>query len=86
MSRTYLVEYKPSNDINPFFKVMEHRTRPILAEVHHRNRYRRTLSALLNSKKVDGHLDKTHKSLNTLHKYEINLQNKVSLAAPTKAH
>ena len=41
---------------------------------------------MLASRKVKGHLDKSHSSLNKLHKYEIMLQNKVSLAAPTKAH
>ena len=82
-----MVEYKPSEcEMYPYFPVMVHKTRPILEEVHYRNRYRRPLSALLNSKPVNEKYDKSNKSLNILHKYEVNLKTKVSLAAPTKAH
>ena len=86
MSRTYQLEYVPSEDDNRYFKITEHKTRPYLHEVTERDQYRRTLAELLASRKVKGHLDKSHSSLNKLHKYEIMLQNKVSLAAPTKAH
>ena len=87
MTRTYQMEYKPSDDpINPFVQVVEHKLRPRLEEVHLRNRYRRTLSALLNSKPIPETQDKTHAVLNTLHRYENGLQGKVSLAAPTKEH
>jgi len=87
MTRMYQFEYKPSDClINPFAQVVVHKTRPRLEEVHLRNRYRRTLSALLRSKPVPGFQDKTHSSLNTLHRYENGLQGKVSSAAPSKDH
>ena len=87
LTRTYQMEYKPSDDqINPFVQIVEHKTRPRLEEIHLRNRYKRSLSALLRSKAVPGTLDKTHAVLNTLHKYENGLKGKVSLAAPTKEH
>lgn len=87
MSRTYQMEYKPSDDpINPFVHVVEHKLRPRLEEVHLRNRYRRTLSALLRSKPIADTHDKNHSVLNTLHRYENGLQGKVSQAAPTKEH
>ena len=87
MSRTYQMEYKPSDDpINPFVQIVEHKLRPRLEEVHLRNRYRRTLSALLASKPLPDTQVKTHGVLNTLHRYENGLQGKVSLAAPTKDH
>ena len=74
MTRTYQLEYKPTADpINPYIQVVEHKTRPRLEEVHLRNRYRRTLSALLRSKPVPGTFDKTHAAFNTLHKYENGL-------------
>ena len=75
MTRTYQVEYKPSEDkFNPFVKIIEHKLRPCLQELDHRDRYRRSLSALLNSKPVPGHLDKRHSSLRTLYKYEEQLK------------
>ena len=74
MSRTYQVEYKPSDDpINPFVQIVEHKLRPRLEEGHLRNRYRRTLSALLASKPLPDTQVKTHGVLNTLHKYENGL-------------
>ena len=87
MTRMYQMEYKPSDDpINPYVQVTEHKIRPRLEEVHLRNRYRRTLSALLRSKAVPGVLDKTHAALNTLHQYETGLKGKVAPSAPTKEH
>lgn len=87
MTRTYQMEYKPTEDpINPFVNIIEHKLKPRLEEVHLRNRYRRTLSALLRSKPLKGYQDKTHAVLNTLHKYENGLQGKISQAAPTKEH
>jgi len=87
MSRAYEVEYKPSAcEINPYIRVIEHKLRPRLEEVNKRNMYRRSLSALLNSKAKDPLTDKSHSTLNTLHKFEHNLQTKVSQAAPTKDH
>lgn len=67
MSRTYHMEYEPSAcPINPYVKVIEHKTRPRLEEVFKRDKYRRPLSALLNSKAHDPILDKNHSALNTL--------------------
>jgi len=87
MTRTYEVRYEPSACvINPFFKVVEHKTRPVLKEVEKRNMYRRSLSEVLNSKAADPVLDRNHSSLNTLHNFEPSLKSKVSLAAPSKEH
>ena len=69
---------------DPYAKVIQHRLKPRLAEIHLRNRYRRSLSEVLNSKATDPTIDKNHSSLNTLHTFEEHLKVKVSLAAPTK--
>jgi len=84
LTQTYNVKYEPSLDLNPYIKIVEHKLKPRLEEIHLRNRYRRSLSALLNSKATDPMLDKNHSSLNTLHTFEHRLQGKVSAAAPTK--
>jgi hypothetical protein len=87
LTQTYNVKYEPSLDlINPYIKIVEHKLKPRLEEIHMRNRYRRSLSALLNSKATDPILDRNHSSLNTLHTFEHRLQGKVSRAAPTKEH
>ncbi len=87
MSRTYHMEYEPSADqINPYVKVVEHKVRPRLEEVFKRDKYRRPLSALLNSRKTDPYLDKNHSTLNNLHSFEHTMQGKISQAAPTKEH
>ena len=87
MSREYQMKYEPSGDaINPNFKIIEHKTRAPLHEIHRRNQYRRSLSALLNSRAPDPLLDKSHAVMNTLHHHEPHLQGKVSAAAPTKDH
>ena len=87
MSREYEMKYKPSlSKTNESFKIIEHKTRPLLHEVHFRNRYRRSLSALLNSRAPHPLMDKCHSTMNTLHQHEPNLQGKVSAAAPTKEH
>ncbi len=67
MSKTYHMEYEPSAcQINPYVKVVEHKTRPRLEEVFKRNMYKRPLSALLNSKPTNKVIDKNHSALNTL--------------------
>ncbi len=87
MSKTYHMEYEPSAcQINPFVKVVEHKTRPRLEEVFKRNMYKRSLSALLNSKPTNKVIDKNHSALNTLQNFEHNMQGKISQAAPTKQH
>ena len=87
MSETYQVKFEPSAcQINPYLKVITHKTRPRLEEVNLRNRYRRSLSQLLNSKAVDPVMDKNHSSLGTLHRFENRLQGQVSKAAPSKEH
>ena len=75
MSTTYHVEYKPSACIiNPYFKLVQHRTRPCLATVLLRDKYpRRSLSAVLNEKAVNPLTNKAQSSLNTLHQFETNL-------------
>ena len=87
LSREYQMRYEPSAcEINPSFKIIEHKARPFLHEVTRRYRYRRSLSALLNSKPIDPLLDKNHSAMNTLNNFESDLQQKVSAAAPTKEH
>ena len=87
LTRTYQARYEPSGcEINPYFLITEHKLRPRLEEIHKRNMYRRSLSQVLNSKANDPVMDKTHATLNTLHKFEKNMKGKVSVAAPTKDH
>ena len=87
MSQTYQLEYKPSGcKINPYALVIEHKLRPRLEEVHLRNRYRRSLSQLLNSKRTDDTFDKNRSFKDKLHKFESRLQGKISKAAPIKDH
>lgn len=87
MTREYYMKYEPAAcPINPSFKVVQHKTRAYLHEVNDRNRYRRSLSALLNSRPVDPLLDRSHNVLNNLHNYEQHLSTKVSAAAPSKDH
>ena len=87
MTRMYQVRFQPSDDpINPYVRVIEHKTRPRLTELALRDRYRRPLSALLSSKPVNPLKNRTGKSLNTLHAFETGLRGKVSAAAPSKDH
>ena len=87
LMRTYELEYKPSGTpLHPFIKCVEHKDRARLEEIHIRNKYRRSLSALLAAKPVKSQNVKGHQALNTLHKFETNLRGKVSQAAPSKEH
>ena len=71
LSREYQMRYEPSaNDDNPTFKVVEHKTRPLIHDVTKSYPYRRSLSALLNSKKGDPIFDKNYSELHT---YEASL-------------
>ena len=77
--------FEPSDDLmNPYLQIITHKTRPVLSEVLNPNIKRSSLSALLNSKKVDPLVEKESKFFNNLHKFERTHVQSVSTKAPTK--
>ena len=71
MSETKWCRFEPSDDLlNPYLQIVTHKNRPVLAEVLNPNRIRRSLSALLNSKKVDPLIDDDPSFINTLENFE----------------
>ena len=85
LTETKWCRFEPSEDLmNPYLQIITHKKRPVLAEVINPNRMRRSLSALLNSKKADPLIDDDPSMLNNLHTFEETHQGKVSTKAPNK--
>ena len=71
MSETKWVDFTPAEDPrNPHLIIHTHKTRPVLSEVLDPNKIRRSLSALLNSRRPDPLIDDDPKFLNNLHSFE----------------
>ena len=71
LTETKWCRFEPSEDLmNPYLQIITHKKRPVLAEVLNPNRMRRSLSALLNSKKADPLIDDDPSMLNNLHTFE----------------
>ena len=86
MSDTKWCRFEPSDDLlNPYLWIITHKTRPILSELLDPNVKRRSLSALLNSKKVDPLIDSDPSFMNNLHNFEKTHTQMVSNRAPNKS-
>ena len=71
MSETKWCVFTPTEDPrNPHLIIHTHKTRPVLSEILNPNRIRRSLSALLNSRRPDPLIDDDPKFLNNLHSFE----------------
>ena len=85
LSETKWCRFEPSEDLlNPYLQIVTHKRRPVLAELLDPRKKRRSLSALLNSKKTDPLIDDDPAFLNNLHAFESTHQQKVSGKAPNK--
>ena len=85
MHETKWCRFEPSDDLlNPYLTIITHKKRPILSELLDPNKKRRSLSALLNSKKTDPLIDDDPAFMNNLHNFESTHQQMVSNKAPNK--
>ena len=86
LHETKWCRFEPSDDLmNPYLQIITHKTKPVLSEVLDPTKQpRRSLSALLNSRKRDPLTDDDPAFLDNLHAFESKHVQKVSGKAPTK--
>ena len=86
LTETKWCRFEPSEDLlNPYLQIITHKDKPVLADMMNPNKQmKRSLSALLNSKKTDPLIDDDPSFMNNLHAFEGRNVQTVSSKAPNK--